>query len=93
MSITSCSYTPYYVDLVFRVGQFPESESTIVRAIRFLISFNDRKGTTESNRFSSRSITMRKLIIAQARMTSTRLPGKVMKIVCGKPSWSILLTG
>ena len=28
---------------------------------------------------------MRKLIVAQARMTSTRLPGKVMKIVCGKP--------
>ena len=28
---------------------------------------------------------MRKLIIVQARMTSTRLPGKVMEIVCDKP--------
>ena len=28
---------------------------------------------------------MKKLIIVQARMTSTRLPGKVMEIVCDKP--------
>jgi len=28
---------------------------------------------------------MKKLVIVQARMTSTRLPGKVMKIVCDKP--------
>lgn len=34
---------------------------------------------------------MKTVIIVQARMTSTRLPGKVMKIVLGKPLLEYLI--